>query len=242
MGPNEEGRRTPGAGDAGLGVTGDGRSGPDGPAEPPATQIRTARDADAVVAATLHATQINQGFLSLLGPGFLRRLYRRIVRTPSSFLLVAQSQGTIVGFIAGSTDVAGLYRGFLLRDGIPAGLRAAGPLLSGWRRVLETLRHGSSDEEGVGRGAELLSIAVDPSYQGRGLGRTLMASYLDELRNRGWHEAHVVVGTENTGAIALYEQAGFVTVDRFELHSGTESLLMQWEDQGPAGPADAGPP
>jgi ribosomal protein S18 acetylase RimI-like enzyme len=242
MGPNEEGRRTPDPGDAGPGIPGDGRSGPDGPAEPPAIQIRTATDADAIAVATLHATQINQGFLAFLGPAFLRRLYRRIVRAPSSFLLVAHSQGTIVGFIAGSTDVAGLYRSFLLRDGIPAGLQAAGPLISGWRRVLETLRHGSSDGEGVGHGAEVLSMAVDPSCQGRGLGRTLMASYLDELRNRGCHAAHVVIGTVNTGAIALHEQAGFVTVDRFELHSGSESLLMQWEDQGPAGPAGAGPP
>ena len=69
-----------------------------------------------------------------------------------------------------------------------------------------------------------------------------MASYLDELRSRDCHAAHVVIGTVNTGAIALHEQAGFVTVDRFELHQGSESLLMQWEDQGPADPAGAGPP
>jgi hypothetical protein len=38
-----------------------------------------------------------------------------------------------------------------------------------------------------------------------------------------------VVGADNTGAVHLYERSGFVTVDRFELHPGTVSLLMQWD-------------
>ena len=169
MGPSEEGRRTPEPGAAGPGLPGDGRSGSEPPDRSPGhPDTHGGRSRRHRGSRALHATQINQGFLAFLGPGFLRRLYRRIVRTPSSFLLVADSQGTIVGFIAGSTDVAGLYRSFLLRDGIPAGLQAAGRLISGWRRVFETLRHGASNGEGVGRGAEVLSMAVDPSCQGRG--------------------------------------------------------------------------
>ena len=40
-------------------------------------------------------------------------------------------------------------------------------------------------------------------------------------------------------AVALYERSGFVTVDRFELHPGTESLLMQWDNR-PAPQEDPG--
>jgi ribosomal protein S18 acetylase RimI-like enzyme len=198
----------------------------------PPAQVRSATDADAPASAALHAGQISEGFLSALGPGFLRRLYRRIGRSPESFLLIAANHGTTVGFVAGSTDVARLYRSFLWHDGIPAGLQAAGSLISGWRRVLDTLGHASSGGPGAGRGPELLAIAVDPGWQGRGIGRLLVGAFLDEVGARGADAAHVVVGADNRGAVSLYERAGFVTVERFELHAGTESLLMQWDKGG----------
>jgi len=192
--------------------------------------------------ATLHADRISQGFLALLGPGFLQLLYRRVSRSPGSVLLVADSEGTTAGFIAGSTDVAGLYRSFLWHDGMRASARAAGRLLVGWRQVAETLRHGSSGGVGVGRGAEVLAVAVHPAWRGRGVGRLLLTSLLDEFTARGGDAAHVVVGADNAAAIAMYEQAGFATRDHFELHAGTESLLMQWEHGSAAAATDAGPP
>jgi ribosomal protein S18 acetylase RimI-like enzyme len=197
--------------------------------------IRHATDEDAVAVSALHAGQIAEGFLSVLGPSFLRRLYRRIARTPGSFLLVAESEGTVVGFIAGSADVARLYRTFLVRDGLVAGASAAKALLTGWRRALDTLGHASSKSAGVGRGTELLAIAVDADRQRRGTGALLVDAFLGELGTRGATAAHVVVGADNAPAIALYGRAGFVTAERFELHAGTESLLMQW-DRGESPP------
>jgi hypothetical protein len=37
-----------------------------------------------------------------------------------------------------------------------------------------------------------------------------------------------VVAAENGVAITLYTQAGFGVAETFELHEGTESLLMCW--------------
>ena len=220
---------------------------------------RPGTPADAAAAARLHAEQISQGFLSLLGPRFLRHLYRRISLDPSSFLIIVEdaagivvedaaggASGPAVGFVAGSTDVPGLYRSFLWRDGIMAAPPALGHLVFHWRRVVETLRHGtSSDGSGTGRGAELLAIAVDHGFQGKGRGQTLVTAFLAEVARRGIHAAHVVVGADNRGAVALYERAGFVAVERFELHPGVESLLMQWEPAGsgshPTQPPDPSP-
>jgi ribosomal protein S18 acetylase RimI-like enzyme len=227
MGPNGEGRRRPPAG-SGRGDQPPTAPGVDEPATGPAISVSPATDADAAIAAGLHVEQISEGFLSLLGTGFLQRLYRRIRVHPHSFLLMADAQGTPVGFIAGSTDVAGLYRSFLWRDGALAALQAAGPLARGWRRVFETLRHGASDRTATARGAELLSVAVDQGWRGQGAGRLLVAAFLAEAAARGSDAAHVVVGADNVGAVALYQQAGFVALERFELHPGTQSLLMQW--------------
>jgi len=192
-------------------------------------------EADAAVAGQLHAEQITGGFLAFLGSGFLTRLYRRVCRSSSSFLLVAEEGGRVVGFVAGSADVPGLYRAFLLRDGLAAAFDAMGPLLRGWRRAFETLRHGSSDGAGTGRGVELLAIAVDPSHQGRGIGEQLVAAFLREGATSHAHAAYVVVAVDNGRAVGLYRRAGFTEVGDFELHAGTTSLLLQWDDRDHGG-------
>jgi ribosomal protein S18 acetylase RimI-like enzyme len=203
-------------------------------ASQPDLRTRPAAVADARVAARLHAQGIDQGFLSVLGPGFLGRLYRRICLDPGSFLIVATDgvrtgPDAVVGFVAGSVDVPALYRSFVWRDGVMAAVPTLGHLVTHWRRVLETLRHGSSDGAGTGRGAELLAIAVDVQARGRGAGGTLVTAFTDELARRELDAAYVVVGADNQTAVGLYERAGFVAGERFELHPGTESLLMQWE-------------
>ena len=133
-----------------------------------------------------------------------------------------------MGFLAGSTDVAALYRSFVWRDGFAAALASGGRIVRSWRRVMETLRHGTG---GAGEGAELLAVAVDPTARGRGAGTHLVEGFLTEVGRRGQHAAHVVVAADNEAAVSLYRRAGFHMAERFELHSGTESLLMRWSGQ-----------
>jgi ribosomal protein S18 acetylase RimI-like enzyme len=192
--------------------------------------LRTGTDGDADIAATIHAGQIGEGFLTFLGPDFLRRLYRRVARAPESFLLIVEEGTTTVGFLAGSTDVGALYRAFLWRDGPVAALACSKRILRSWRRVIETLRHGTG---GAVEGAELLAMAVNPDARGRGAGTFLVQEFLSEIRRRRQNTAHVVVGAGNDIAVALYRKSGFEVVNRFELHAGTESLLMQWVSANP---------
>ena len=191
--------------------------------------VRRGDPSDAPTVAALHAEQIHEGFLAFLGPQFLVRLYRRICRTPTSFLLVAEHGGERIGFIAGSADVPALDRQFIVRDGPAAALGSLTRLVPRWRQVLETLRHGSSGV-GTGRGVELLAVAVSGRSQGGGVGRLLVRSFLDEVARRDQHSAYVVVGAENAAAVALYRAAGFSTDDEVELHTGTVSLVMQWDE------------
>jgi ribosomal protein S18 acetylase RimI-like enzyme len=205
------------------------------PSRPEAAPIvRVGRGSDAPVAASLHAGQIAGGFLSFLGVGFLTRLYRRISLSPDSFLLVAEAEGRVVGFVAGSGDVGGLYRSFLWHDGAAAALSVAGRLLRRWRLALETLRHGSADGGGKGEGVELLAIAVEPGHQGAGVGRALVGSFLDRVEQGPDRAAYVVVASDNANAVGLYLRAGFAVDQEFELHSGASSLLMQWRRPEPA--------
>lgn len=200
------------------------------PSEP---SVRSATASDAPGAGRLHTELITEGFLPVLGPRFLRLLYRRIVLDPGSFLLVAGDGPALDGFVAGTSDVSALYRAFILRDGLAAAGAAAVPLLTHWRRVVETMRHGApGGGVGTGRGVELLSIAVAKEAQGRGVGRALVAAFLREVVDRAASAAYVVVGADNDAAISLYRSAGFADAQELELHAGTPSKVLQWEPRG----------
>lgn len=63
------------------------------------------------------------------------------------------------------------------------------------------------DEAGLG---EIWAIDVDPVAQGRGVGRALMGSAMDELATRGFAEAILWVFEANTPARGFYERLGWV--------------------------------
>jgi ribosomal protein S18 acetylase RimI-like enzyme len=189
--------------------------------------VRLGTEADAMVAARLHAGSITDGFLSALGPRFLARLYRRVVRSPDAFLLVADGDGATAGFLAGALDLGALYRRFVLHDGVVAAVSSLPRLLRSWRHAWETLRHGSGGPETGAPAAELLSMAVDPHWRGRHVGTQLVDGFVAELDRRGVSHSQVVVGADNAVAIALYRAGGFELAHTFELHRGTPSLLMR---------------
>ena len=188
--------------------------------------VRPGTKADARDAARLHADQIGEGFLSSLGLRFLTLLYRRIVAWPRSFLLVAEEGGAVVGQAAATEHVGGLYRQFLLRDGLVAGALAAPRLLRRWRSTLETLRYPSGEEELPP--AELLAVAVDSEWRGRGIGRALVLAANEELARRGVPNARVVVAASNAPALALYRSSGFQPSASIQVHAETRSEVLTW--------------
>ncbi|HLX86997.1 MAG TPA: GNAT family N-acetyltransferase [Acidimicrobiales bacterium] len=192
----------------------------------PPVVVRLGRETDAAAVAHLHAEQIGEGFLSSLGPRFLEQLYRRIAHDEGSFLLVAERHGTLAGFVAGTTALRRLYAAFLRRDGLRVLAGSPWRLVTSWRRVVETLRHGRTDT-GPPADGELLAIAVDPTQRGRGIGAELVHALLGEMARRGAVSVDVVVGADNAAAIALYTSTGFAPLRRFELHAGTESLTLR---------------
>ena len=79
--------------------------------------------------------------------------------------------------------------------------------------VSVSLDAGAATGRGVLSGDWLLveGLAVDPGQRRRGLGTALLAEVLDWGASRGATTAMLHVETANDGAIALYEQHGFVT-------------------------------
>ncbi len=188
--------------------------------------VRPGFERDAAAGARLHAEEITDGFLPALGPRFLTRLYGRVVRSPRSFLIVAEEDGHVIGHAAATEDVGQLYRQFLLHDGVTAALVAVPGLVRHWRRVLETLRY-PSRHTGL-PSAELLAVVVEARCRGRGIGHALVAAANDELARRGVTDARVVVGVDNGAARALYRSSGFRPSAMIRVHAQTPSEVLTW--------------
>jgi ribosomal protein S18 acetylase RimI-like enzyme len=70
---------------------------------------------------------------------------------------------------------------------------------------------------------ELTYIGVAPSAQGQGLGKTLLAAFVDASHAAGYNSVVLSVETDNPAAVALYTKSGFKITKtfregRFERH------------------------
>lgn len=178
--------------------------------------------------ADLHTQNIDQGFLSTLGPGFLSLLYQAIDESPESALIVAYEDGAVCGFIAGTLNLKQVYRGLLRRW--PALIVALAPsLLIPTRlwRIIEILRY----SRGAGANsvslpeAELLSLAVSPSCRGRGHAESLYAGLARFFAERDQTAFRIVVGAELARAHRFYRRMGAEPRVEIAVHQGAASTV-----------------
>ena len=57
------------------------------------------------------------------------------------------------------------------------------------------------------------SIYVDPNYHGMGIGKALLASVIDQAKQRGYKQMMAVIGgSDNIGSIKLHKGLGFIHI------------------------------
>lgn len=78
---------------------------------------------------------------------------------------------------------------------------------------------------------QILNVAVQPSYQGQGIGRMLLQAALTEFRERGATVVYLEVRPANTTAISLYNRCGFIAIGRRKAYyeNGEDAILMKYE-------------
>jgi ribosomal protein S18 acetylase RimI-like enzyme len=158
-------------------------------------------------------------FLSRLGAGFLRQLYRTFVCDPDGVCVVAERQmesggEEIVGFIAGTTAPASLFRRALVNRGVLFALAATGalvrhPVLVGKRLIAAIWYRGDSPPHQPSA-ALLSSLAVVPSVRQLGIGRTLVAAFCAATRQAKLRYVYLTTDQEDNEAVnRFYHSLGF---------------------------------
>jgi GNAT superfamily N-acetyltransferase len=86
---------------------------------------------------------------------------------------------------------------------------------------------GFVDREGEDRGAELISMWVDPAYRGRGVGRRLVERVVAWAREHGASGVSLWVTGGNSAAETLYAHCGFRRTGETQPHPSQPSLHEQ---------------
>jgi len=167
-------------------------------------------------------------FLSRLGPTFLEHhFYRIFLDAPEGILQVATAADRLVGFVAGCIDPEKFYPHIRARKlqmlPILLGRILCDPTLI--RRILLNSRRVGNGGYGLkpypGVSAELSSIAVDPTFSGKGVGRSLVNTFLACAATGGAGYVTLTTDTyENDRTNRFYEQLGFQRFNTFPQADG----------------------
>ena len=171
----------------------------------------------------IHLATFEGFFLTFMGRGFLKQMYKAYIKHDKSDLLIAQSCGKTVGFLAYSEHMSGLYKYMIKHYLIQFAWYSFCAFLRKpkiFMRLLRAfLKPGESrrEEEYI----ELASIGVSPVAKSMGVGSSLV----DNLKKLVDFEKFEYITLEtdavdNEIANKFYIKNGFVIVREYETHEG----------------------
>lgn len=187
--------------------------------------------------AKLHATGIDQGFLSSLGTEFLSLLYEAIDSSDDAVLLIECSHGRVIGFVSGAPSLRPIYKA-LLRKPLRL-ISTLGPVMLNpvklWR-ILELVAHTlrSSDKKSEPASAELprfelISIAVSLDDRRSGVAFRLYQGLKEAAMDGGFDAFKIVVGEKLDSAHKFYVRMGAIPVATTLVHGKAKSIVYVQE-------------
>ena len=173
---------------------------------------------------SIHLDSFKGFFLTFMGKGFLREMYRSFCEHSASGLLVAKNDdGQILGFLAFSSELSGLYKYMLKKRLIVFAWYSLGAFLRKpkvfFRLFRAFLKPGESKREE--KYMELSSIGVSSKHTASGVGTTL----IDELKKITDFSIYEYITLEtdaenNEAANGFYLKNGFKLVRTYHTHEG----------------------
>jgi ribosomal protein S18 acetylase RimI-like enzyme len=193
--------------------------------------IRQMQRADVAAVTRTHVAAFPNFFLTFLGAPFLRQLYRGIVDDGSGISYVAELDGKIIGFVAGTDTPARFYSRLLEKRLIHFALASIWPILRRptiLGRLLRAFTKGKEAPAAATARSELMSLAVLPTVRGGGAGRQLVEAFMVEAKRRG--AALVFLTTDardNDSVNRFYENLRFRRTRQFSTPEGR--LMYEYE-------------
>ena len=177
-------------------------------------------------AVQIHLDTFQGFFLTFMGRGFLRQLYRSYCDHQDSGLLGAFDENReLVGFLAYSSNLSGLYKFMIKKRLIPFAWYALGAFFRKpkvfMRLVRAFLKPGESKREESY--VELASIGVRPDQKGSGIGSKLIDALKKQVDFTRFSYINLETDAkDNEAANGFYVKNGFELTRSFTTHEGRE--------------------
>lgn len=174
-------------------------------------RIATTKDIDQIV--KIHQDAFGSFFLTSLGADFLRFYYTSFVKNKETVCLVAVDDNEVIGFSAATTKSKGFNTRLICSNIM---------VFIGWSfkmmvinprallRLVKNLTKKSDSVTDDGEYAELFSIGVSSTYQGRGVGSLLLSETEALLLKKGvWRLSLTTDYENNDSAVEFYHRNGY---------------------------------
>lgn len=176
-------------------------------------QKASEQDIDAIV--KIHELAFPSFFLTQLGSNFLRLYYKSVLAHQDGILLVCKKDGEPIGLCAGTILSAGFNLRIIRSNILYYCLESIKLLFYKPSSLLHLMRNMSKKDSSSGDNgdyAELLSIAVHPSAQGIGAGKTLLLELEEKIKEKGGERVSLTTDLEdNDNTIRFYKSLGYET-------------------------------
>lgn len=177
----------------------------------------TINDVDTIV--EIHLDAFKGFFLTSLGSAFLKFYYTCFVKSSETVTMVAEEEGIVYGFSA-STKVCKGFNSRLIKSNLFAfGMLSLKMLFSSPKSLIRLAKNLTKKGEGVEDNedyAELYSIGVSKSAQGKGVGKKLLAASEEILKKEGVDRVSLTTDYyNNESAVGFYHSMGYETLYEF---------------------------
>lgn len=177
----------------------------------------TINDVDTIV--EIHLDAFKGFFLTSLGSAFLKFYYTCFVKSSETVAMVAEEEGIVSGFSA-STKVCKGFNSRLIKSNLFAfGMLSLKMLFTSPKALIRLAKNLTKKGEGVEDNedyAELYSIGVSKSAQGKGVGKKLLAASEEILKKEGVRRVSLTTDFDhNEQAVGFYHSMGYETLYEF---------------------------
>ncbi len=179
----------------------------------------------------IHMKTFTGFFLTFLGKGFLKQLYKGFSSHEQSGLLVAEQNGSVVGFLAYSENLSDFYRYLIKKSLVPFSWYSLGATIRKPAAMFRLIRAFLKPSESKRKEAyiELSSIGVLCEMKNQHVGSRL----IDGLKGKydSCRFSYIKLETDavdNDGVNAFYVKNGFVLDNTYETPEGRKMNEYRW--------------
>jgi Acetyltransferases len=187
------------------------------------------------IIAKLHIKAFPHFFLTQLGAPFLRTLYKGYLENIESGIIVAESKGKLLGFIAYSKDYPIFYKELLKKHFFKFAFFSFGAALrhpSFVKRLLNAFKKSESviKEE---RYVELASICVNPQIKSQGVGTKLINNLIQKTDFEKYAYINLETDADGNDSVnVFYQKSGFKIVRQFITAEGRRMNEYRYFKEG----------